>query len=295
MRRQGGHYGSDSSGRGRGRGDGGGRPACGGSAVQLHQQHQNIKSGYQRGRQQEPQALGDNERDPQHDNQWRWERDDAQDKLPQTAMSPTAPFSEGREAPRSYYQNQTMDPRAPLERQSGGDPRSQPHEEDMDIGYEDNNRVMPSFECLEQRFLDDIMKLSKEQTDAEDAENARHRERINAINAQYEEQLLALRARHVSQRDEIVRKESQARQQQFQQMVIQTYPTNNNMGGPSDPRGFNPAPASTGEPHRSYNNSETYDSYRERSRFPGNARDQGYESKVPYPKGRAYDSGSRYY
>lgn len=63
-----------------------------------------------------------------------------------------------------------------MERQSGGgDLRSQPHEEDMDIGYEDN-RVVQTFEGLEQRFLDDIMKLNKEQTDAEDAENARHRE-----------------------------------------------------------------------------------------------------------------------
>ncbi|GFP89453.1 hypothetical protein PHJA_001088900 [Phtheirospermum japonicum] len=275
MRRQGGHYGGDSGGGGRGRGDGGGRPAYGGSAAQPHQQHQNSKSGYHQGRQQEQQTLGDKERDPQHDNQWRWERDGAQDKLPQTAMSPTAPFSEGkgREAPRSYYQNQRLDPRAPMERQVGGDPRPQPHEEDMDIGYEDNNRVMPTFEGLEQRFLDDFMKLSKEQTDAEDAENARHRERINAINAQYEEQLLALRARHASRRDEILRRESQVRQQQYQQMVIETYPTNNNMD----------------------NNSESYESYRERSRFPGNARDHGYESKVPYPKGRAYDSGSRYY
>ena len=63
----------------------------------------------------------------------------------------------------------------PVERQGGGDPRSQSHEEDMDIGYEDN-RMPPTLEGLEQRFVDDIMKLSKEQTDAEDAENARHRE-----------------------------------------------------------------------------------------------------------------------
>ncbi|KAL3616046.1 hypothetical protein CASFOL_040340 [Castilleja foliolosa] len=172
--------------------------------------------------------------------------------------------------------------------------------------------LTPTLEGLKQRFIDDLMKLSKEQTDAEDAENARHREnypygdftqhaaakaslRINAINAHYEEQLLALRARHATRRDEILRRESQARQQQYQQMVIKTYPTNNNMGGPSDPQDFNPASASAVEPHRSYNNSESYDSFRERSRFPGNARNNGYESKVPYPKSRAYDSGSRYY
>ncbi|KAL3616047.1 hypothetical protein CASFOL_040341 [Castilleja foliolosa] len=117
-RRQGGRYGGDSG--------GGGLHAYGGSAAQPHQQHQNSKSGYHQGRHQEQQTLGDKERDPQHDNQWRWERDGAQDKLPQTAMSPAAPFSE---APRSNYQNQTLDPRAPLERQAGV--------EDMDIGYEE--------------------------------------------------------------------------------------------------------------------------------------------------------------
>ncbi|KAL0436236.1 UNVERIFIED_CONTAM: hypothetical protein Sradi_0331500 [Sesamum radiatum] len=234
-----------------------------------------------------------------------------------------------------------------MERQSHGDPRSQPQEEDMDIGYEDN-RVLHTFEGLEQRFFDDIMKLSKEQIDAEDAENARHRERkgsgpfiteqkcqlnvvwyigvsgifacsvcfhnflfivlekeggvsllmclvdvlvdvqrINAINAQYQEQLVALRARHAGRREEFLWRESQARQQQYRQIVMEQYP-------PSDPRGFNAEAASAQEPNRAYN-SDSYDSYRERGRFPGNARDHGYEPKIPYTRGRAYDTGSRYY
>lgn len=79
------------------------------------------------------------------------------------------------EAPRTYYQGQKPDPRMPFEKLGGGDPRTQAREEDMDIGYEDN-RTIQSFDGLEQIFLDDIMKLSKEQNDAEDAENARHRE-----------------------------------------------------------------------------------------------------------------------
>ena len=45
----------------------------------------------------------------------------------------------------------------------------------MDVGYE-GNHPSQSFEGLEQKFLDDIMKLAREQNDAEDAENARHRE-----------------------------------------------------------------------------------------------------------------------
>lgn len=118
-------------------------------------------------------------------------------------------------------------------------------------------------------------------------------QRINAINAQYEEQLLALRARHANRREEFLRRESQARQQQYQQIVMEQYPTSG-ISHSSDPRGVNAGTASAGEPHRAYN-SDSYDSYRERGRFPAGARDHGYEPKVPYPRGRAYDTGSRYY
>ncbi|XP_022861753.1 uncharacterized protein LOC111382113 [Olea europaea var. sylvestris] len=165
MRR--GHYRGDSGGRGRGRV--GGRGAYG---TQLNQQQEN-RSGYQQGRHQEQQ-----EKDPNHHhNQWRWERDGGHNKLPMDSMSPRASFDEGQgyQASRSYYQDQRPDPQMLLEKQSGSDPRHLPREEDMDIGYKDNS-MSQTFEGLEQRFLDDIMKLSKEQTDAEDAENARHRE-----------------------------------------------------------------------------------------------------------------------
>ncbi|KAL8057916.1 hypothetical protein ABFS82_04G214900 [Erythranthe guttata] len=279
MRRQGARYGGDSGGGGSG--GGGGHHAYGGGGGggggQMHQHHQNNKSGYYQGRHQEEQPLREKEGGGQQDNDWRWERDAAQTKLPQTAMSPTAPFSEGqgREAPRSYYQNQRMDLRMPSERQGGVDPRSQSHEDDMDLGYEDNRSVQ-TFENLEQRFLDDIMKLSKEQTDAEDAENVRHRERINTISTQYEEQLYALRARHASRRDEFLRRESQARHEQYQQIIVE-----------NDPRSFN-----------ANNAPDSYGTHRDRARFSGNGggdHHQGYEGKVPYPRGRSYDTGSRYY
>lgn len=45
----------------------------------------------------------------------------------------------------------------------------------MDVGYE-GNHLSQTFEGLEQNFRDDIIKLTKEQNDAEDAEYARHRE-----------------------------------------------------------------------------------------------------------------------
>lgn len=257
-----------------------------------HQQ-QHDQYGYYQGRRGEQLSIVEKDGD-QHQNPWRWERDGGLAKLPQTPMSPTVPFSEsqGHEAPRSYYQSQRVDPRIPSEKQSGGNPRSHPHEEDMDIGYEDNQAVQ-TFEILEQKFLNDIMKLSKEQTDAEDVENARHRARLNVINAQYEEQLAALRTRHTSRREDFLRRESQARQQQYQQIAMEQQYANS--GNP--PRGYNVGnrPADQ-EPQRAYN-SDHYDSYREqRDRYSGNAREHEFENKVPYPRGRAYGSGgSRYY
>ncbi|KAM3000742.1 hypothetical protein FF2_037114 [Malus domestica] len=65
-----------------------------------------------------------------------------------------------------------------LEKQINNDSRSQPLNEEMDLVYEDK----PSsqiFEDLEKKFLDDIRNLAKEQSDAEDVENARHRELDN--------------------------------------------------------------------------------------------------------------------
>lgn len=51
----------------------------------------------------------------------------------------------------------------------------------MDVGFEDKP-LSQTFEGLEQKFLDDIMKLAKDQSDAEDAENARHKEVCMIIN-----------------------------------------------------------------------------------------------------------------
>lgn len=223
--------------------------------------------------------------------QWRWERDGS--KVP-NSMTPQM-FNEGQgvDSSRSYFQGQRPDVKLALEKQNNSDPRSRPHEEDMDVGYEDKP-LSQTFEGLEQKFLDDIMKLAKEQSDAEDAENARHKEKIKAINAQYEGQLAALRARHASRRDEFLRKESHARQQQYQQGIIDHFP-NSGMGS-GDPHGYGstPAAAAVGEAYRSYN-SDHYDTYRERDRFLGDPRDQGFEPRGPYPGGRVYDTGSRYY
>lgn len=221
--------------------------------------------------------------------QWRWERDVSNSKVVNTMSSHM--FNEGEaggDASRPFYQSQRPDSKLGLEKQVNIDPRSQPHEEEMDIGYEEKT-LSPTFEGLEEKFLDDIMKLTKEQTDAEDAEIARHRERINAINAQYQDQLAALRVRHANQRDEFLRSESHARQTKYQQAQMDHYP--NSGMGPSEPHAYGGVP---GESHRPYNTTQI-DSYSDRVRFLG-GRDQGFEPRGgPYPGGRAYDTGSRYY
>ncbi|KAF3439488.1 hypothetical protein FNV43_RR17766 [Rhamnella rubrinervis] len=223
--------------------------------------------------------------------QWRWERDGS--KLPNSNASHMLNKCQDGDTTRSYFQGQRTDPKLALEKQSNNDTRSQSLNEDMDIGYEDNP-ISQTFEGLEQKFYDDILKLAKEQNNAEDAENARHREKINAINIQYEEQLAALRARHASRRDDFLRRESNARQHRYQEAIVDHYP--NSSIGPNDPRGYRGIVASPSVPdtQRGYD-TEQYDSYRERARFLGASRDHGFEPRGTYPGGRVYDTGSRYY
>ncbi|XVF47046.1 hypothetical protein PTKIN_Ptkin03bG0077800 [Pterospermum kingtungense] len=230
---------------------------------------------------------------PKSDSQWRWERSDGS-KL----SNPMFNEGLGTDGSRTYFQGQRPDPKLSLEKQNA-DPRSRPHGENMDIGYE-QNILSQTLEGLEKKFLDDITKLAKEQNDAEDAENARHRERINAINAQHQEQLGALRSRHASHRDEFLRKESLVRQQQYKQAVMDHYPHSSMAPGDTistgNPHGYSgtAGSAAVGDGHRGYK-SDNFDSYRERARFLGGARDQGFEPRGSYPGGRVYDTGSRYY
>ncbi|TYJ33130.1 hypothetical protein E1A91_A05G081900v1 [Gossypium mustelinum] len=258
-------------------------------------------------------------RTPKSDGQWRWERDGSKVSNQMTPkmfneepdgkfvlLEPVAgqvmlPFrvsGQGTDGSRTYFQGQRPDPNLSLEKQNA-DLRSRPHDENMEVGYE-HNLLPPTLEGLEKKFHDDIMKLAKERNDAEDAENSRHREKINAINGQYQEQLTALRARHANRRDEFLRKESLVRQQQYQQAMMDYYPHSNMAPADSLPTGNNPhgygsgaGSAVVGDGHRGYN-SDNFDSYRERSRYLGAARDQGFEPRGSYPGGRAYDNSSRY-
>lgn len=161
----------------------------------------------------------------------------------------------------------------------------------MEIGYEDNP-LLQTFEGLDKKFLNEIMKLVKEQTDAEDAENVRHREKIININTKYLEKLLALRAQHATRREEFLRKESEARLHQYEESGISNYQSS----ALQDIRGYSGTmgAATGGEPNRSYVSGQ-FESYRERPQYMGSGRTQGAERRVPYPEGRVYNTGARYY
>ncbi|KAK7272267.1 hypothetical protein RJT34_28757 [Clitoria ternatea] len=228
-----------------------------------------------------------------HEGSWRWEMDAS--NMPNSMTSRLFNEGQGGDASRSYFQGQRPDSKSALQNQSSNDGRSQPHEENMDVGYEGNN-LSQTFEGLEQKFLDEIIKLAKEQNDAEDSENARHREKIKAINVQYEEKLAELRARHANHRDEFLQRESHARQHQYQQIIMDPHPSSGMVPSHNshDYNSVNASAAAIGEARRDYSG-DHFDPYRERARFLGGARDHRFEPRGPYPGGRVYDTGSRYY
>ncbi|GAV91401.1 hypothetical protein CFOL_v3_34796 [Cephalotus follicularis] len=202
--------------------------------------------------------------------QWRWERDGPKVSNPM----PSQMFIEGQcvDASKSFFQGQRPDFKPAVKKQNNDDPKSRPHEQNIQC-----------LEGLQQKFLNDIVKLAKNQNDVEDAEIAGHREKINAINAQYQEQLASLRSRHASRRDEFLHKEEHERQHKYQQAMMDHYPKSGMVA--SDPHGY----ASVAAPVAGH-----FDSYREQARFIGAARDHGFEQRGPYPGGRVYDTGSHY-
>jgi len=76
---------------------------------------------------------------------------------------------------QSFYDGQRSDPKVGLEKQPSKETRDQPRTDRTETRYDDYN-LPRTFEGLEQSFHEDIMMLSKELQDAEDAENSRHME-----------------------------------------------------------------------------------------------------------------------
>ncbi|GAV86424.1 LOW QUALITY PROTEIN: hypothetical protein CFOL_v3_29855, partial [Cephalotus follicularis] len=183
---------------------------------------------------------------------------------------------------RSYYQGQTLDSKPSLENQANEEPCIEYYGKDMEIGYEDNPSPV-TFESLEQRFLHEIVNLVKEQSDSEDAENARHWEFIIEINNKFQDKLLALRAQQASQMEEFLNKESQAR---LQHQIARSSP--HHCIGLPNARGYRSTPvaAAAGEAHRAY--SIAFEPSRDQSQFLGGGR-TGSEAKVSYPVGCIYN------
>ncbi|KAH7675291.1 hypothetical protein IHE45_08G126700 [Dioscorea alata] len=219
---------------------------------------------------------------PKAEGQWQWDREAS--KPSNSLPSHMLDEGQGSEPSRPLYQGHRSESKLVLDKQTN---------KDLEIGYDDNNLPL-TFDGLEQKFLQDFLKLTKEQQDAEDIENARHRERLSEINTQYQEKILTMRARQATQREEFLCKESQVRHQQYQQACMSNYPHN---AGSNEAHGLGSAsgPSSViGDAHRAYPASH-FDSYGERPDYPGGSRGRGYKSRGPYPGGRAYNSGGRYF
>ncbi|KAF3331619.1 hypothetical protein FCM35_KLT03025 [Carex littledalei] len=126
---------------------------------------------------------------------------------------------QGKAGSHSYlYEEQRVDTKHGTEKAGSTDSRAaNPNNCALEGGYKDNASVPQTIDALEQRFLQDLTKLLKEQHDTEDAEFSRHRGRLNEINTQFQEKLVSLRAKQGKIREDFLRKESQSRLQQYQQ------------------------------------------------------------------------------
>lgn len=251
----------------------------------------------------------------------QWQRDRDAPNVVNHTSSLSFIEGQGDSGTRSYYQGQMPDQKRGSDNQSNGETRSLPHEQDMEIGYEDKPSSL-TFEALEQKFLDEIINLAKEQNDAEAVENERHREKIIELNTKYQEKILALHSQQAARREEFLRKESQARLNQYQQAGMNHHLNTgirDTHGTPeeflrkesqarlnqSQQAGLNHYPntgmhdthgtpvAAAAEAHQAYAASQ-FESYRERQHMLGSGRTQGTE-RVPYPSGRVYNNASRHY
>ncbi|CAK8572927.1 unnamed protein product [Lathyrus sativus] len=113
-----------------------------------------------------------------------------------------------------YIPNESIDAKASQQNQVNQE-TDEAREEDMEIGY-DEMPSTPTYEGLEQRFIDEIMKLVRERSDKEDAEISRHKERIVEINEEFQEKMSSLRAHQETRRQEFLHKELKARSNQYQ-------------------------------------------------------------------------------
>ncbi|KAL1342274.1 hypothetical protein HN51_028843 [Arachis hypogaea] len=208
---------------------------------------------------------------------------------------PVPPYGEvqGDIEVRSYIQDETVDAKFSQLNQAAQQ-LDQSHEQDMEIGYEEGTPPPPTYEGLEQRFIDEITKLARERSDAEDAEFARHTERILEINKEYHEKLSALRNLQATRREEFLRKELQARLNQYQESK-RNYSPHMKVPVPDD-HGFTSPSTFTAEANSMFHGAIKYNKHdRERTMSLSSGRSQGSEARVPLPPGRVYNNSTPYH
>ncbi|CAN6455124.1 unnamed protein product [Victoria cruziana] len=167
------------------------------------------------------------------------------------------------------------------------------HKHDMEIGYEEA-QLPETLEALDQKFMDETLRLTKEQQDAENEENTRNLKRMREIDEQYQAKLSIIWTRHRNHLEGLLRQEEQLRHQQYQHAARSQY--QHGSVGAGDLHGYG---ASFGDGHQGYP-TRAYDAYRERIQSYGNAshhhpRNPAYDVRGPYPGGRIYDTNPRYY
>ncbi|XP_061362298.1 uncharacterized protein LOC133306040 [Gastrolobium bilobum] len=187
---------------------------------------------------------------------------------------------------RPYIQDETIDPKF-SERIQPNQEMDPPHEQDMEIGYEDSPPP-PTYERLEQRFIDEIVKLARERSDAEDAEFTRHKERILEIDREYREKLSSLRAQQATRREEFLSKELQTRLNQYHEGKRKHCP---NMKVP-DVHGY--VTFTAGESISRFGGGTEYKHDGEQTKCLSSGRSQGSEVRVPLPPGRVYNNSAVY-
>ena len=99
--------------------------------------------------------------------QWEWERDGQ--------MGTSLPSSHGYREMADLYRGQRSESKVNSDKKGNIEREPRAREQEIEHGYEDGS-FFQTWESLERKFFDDIMKLTKEHDSAEDAENSRHRE-----------------------------------------------------------------------------------------------------------------------
>eukprot|EP00250_Pteridium_aquilinum_P020623 c24889_g2_i2 orf=528-1979(-) len=173
---------------------------------------------------------------------------------------------------------------------------------ERELGY-DQQSSGQTLEGLEHSFVQETMQLTKELNDAEDKENARHREAMRDIQEQYQQKVVVLRAQQGKRREEFLRQEVQFRQQQYQQ--YQQHPAqvgakhyNYDMGGAMSGGLNSSAREQPGYGNGSADRNDTrgggYGSYRGDEGYHNSShsyRNSGYEPGMPHSRNQAYDAG----